>query len=97
MGSEELMFNNIFAVDVTYLEGRAVLNYVDEATHFYAASFLETITAEETGNALARYWSTTYLGPPDFLRIDQGTNFSAKEFVGSCSADVIVVIEAPIE
>jgi hypothetical protein len=78
MGSEEQMFNKIFAVYATYLEGRAVLNTEDEATHFYAASFLETITAE-TGNALARYWSRTYLGPPDFIRIDQGTNFSAKE------------------
>jgi hypothetical protein len=97
MGSEELMFNNIFAIDVTYLEGRAVSNCVDEATHFYAASFLETITAAETGNALARYWSSTYLGPPDFLRIDQGTSLSAKEFVGLCSTDGIVVIEAPIE
>lgn len=97
VGSEDLRFNHVVAVDVMYLDGRAVLHAVDEATHFSAASFLVNATAEETWNALARCWSRTYLGPPDFLRIDQGTNFTAKEFVDSCSADGITVLEAPIE
>lgn len=54
-------------------------------------------TAEATWKALLRCWSRLYLGPPDYLRIDQGSNFVAREFLESAEADGITVLQAPIE
>lgn len=38
-----------------------------------------------------------YLGPPDFLRIYQGSNFISKEFPSSADAQGITLLQAPIE
>jgi hypothetical protein len=97
MGMDDVQFNHVVAVDVMFLDGKMVLHMVDEATHFQAASFLKNGSAEETWNVLSRSWSRMYLGPPDFLRIDQGTNFTAREFVDSAAGEGISVLEAPIE
>jgi hypothetical protein len=96
MGMDDVQFNHIVAVDVMYLDGKPVLHIVDEATHFQTAAFLTKVTAEETWNVLSCSWSRMYLGPPDFLRIDQGTNFTAREFIDSAAGEGISVLEAPI-
>jgi hypothetical protein len=59
--------------------------------------FLTSMTAKDTWNAFKTCWSDTYLGPPDFLRIDQGTNFVAHAFQQQAFDDGISVIEAPVE
>ena len=74
-----------------------MLHVVDEATHYCAAMFMSRMTAEETWKCLLRCWIRTYLGPPDHLRVDQGSNFVAKQFLDSAEAEGISVLEAPIE
>jgi len=72
IGSDELRFNHTVAVDVMYIKNRPVLHMVDEATHFSAASFLPSASALDTWKTILRCWYRTYLGPPNFLRVDQG-------------------------
>ena len=38
-----------------------------------------------------------YLGPPDFLRVDQGSSFVSKEFQSAAELDGITVLQAPVE
>lgn len=97
VGSNDLRFNHIVAIDIMMLAGKHVLHAVDEATHYTAATFMRNNTAEETWKSLLRCWSRVYLGPPDYLRIDQGSNFVAKHFRDSADADGISILEAPIE
>ena len=97
VGAEDLRFNHVVAVDVLYVDQRPVLHVVDEATHFASARFLRDVTAEKTWRTLKTCWSGTYLGPPDFLRIDQGANFVARKFQEMALEDGTTLIEASVE
>lgn len=97
VGTDELNFNSVVVVDVMYIHQKPVLHVVDESSHFAAAMFLRSMSAADTWDAITRCWSNVYLGPPDYLRIDQGSNFVAKEFRGLVAAEVIELMEAPIE
>jgi hypothetical protein len=97
LGMDEAHINRIVALDVMSLESRNVLHIADEATHFQAAAFLQSNTAEEVWRVFVRLWIRTYLGPPDFIRADQGNNLTAEWFVSSTIAEVIEVLEASTE
>ncbi len=97
IGTEDLQFNHTIAVDVMHLAGKAVLHIVDEATHFSAAQFLRKQSTPEVWKALLRCWTRVYLGPPDFIRVDQGSNLISDEFKGNAQAEGITVLEAPVE
>lgn len=97
VGADDLRFNHILAVDIVTLNGKPVLHVVDEATHYTSGLFLNRQRASDTWKALFRCWSRVYLGPPDFLRVDQGTNLIAKEFIDSADEEGITVLPAPIE
>jgi len=97
VGSDDLRFNHILAIDIMTLAGKSVFHAVDEATHYTAAVFLKKQTAEDTWKALLRCWSRVYLGPQDHIRMDQGSNLVAKHFKASAEAEGITVLEAPIE
>ena len=97
VGADDLRFNHIVAVDIMYIHNRPVLHLVDEATHYSAAAFLKSSKSTEVWKTILRCWARVYLGPPDFLRIDQGSNFISKEFLDSADADGISVMSAPIE
>lgn len=97
VGTEEHRFNHIVAIDVVKIDGHNVLHCVDESTHFGAASILSSMKSEVVWKALIKCWSLVYLGPPDFLRVDQGSNFVSSEFKSSAFADGITLLKAPVE
>jgi hypothetical protein len=97
IGNDDLRFNSIVAADVMYINQQPVLHVVDEATHFAAAMFMRNASAKETWRLLARCWSHVYMGPPDYLRVDQGTNFVSNEFRSLTEAAGVQILEAPIE
>ena len=97
IGTDELKFNHILAVDIMYINNKPVIHVVDEATHYQAALFLRRVNAEETWKAILKCWIRVYLGPPDHLRVDQGSNFVSKHFRDSADAEGITLLEAPIE
>ena len=90
-------FNFRLVVDVMYIQGKPVLHAVDEATAFQAARFLTNMTAKATWETPRAVWIDTYLGPPDFIITDAGTNLKANEFVNNARLLSIQLKEVPIE
>ena len=97
VGTDEYQYNHIVSIDVVDIEGRKILHVVDECTHFQAAAILVNMKTDTVWRTLLRYWSNVYLGPTDFLRVDQGYNLVSKEFKSAAETEGISVLEAPIE
>lgn len=97
IGIGNMRLNHILDVDVMYLNSKPVLHIVDEATHFAAAAFLKRMTSYETWKTLLRCWTRVYLGPPDHLKVDQGSYFVLKVFLDCAQTAGISIIEAPVE
>ena len=97
VGNEDARFNHCVAVDIMFINSKAVLHVVDEATHYSAARWLKNHTSQEVWRALLNCWIYVYAGPPDFLRVDQGSNFVSREFKSSVDTSGITLLEAPVE
>ncbi|OXV11340.1 hypothetical protein Egran_00899 [Elaphomyces granulatus] len=70
---------------------------VDEATRFQAARWLPNISAQATWNALRLCWIDVYIGPPDLLIHDAGTNFTGQEFQQCATSMAISTKCVPVE
>ncbi|KJZ72275.1 hypothetical protein HIM_01308 [Hirsutella minnesotensis 3608] len=90
-------FNYELIVDVMHLDSRPVLHAVDLATSFQAGRFLQNISAKETWEALKLCWIDTYLGPPDVITHDAGTNFASSEFQAEAKLLGITCHQVPVE
>lgn len=97
LGTEEIRFNNRVYVDTMFINSRPVIHLVDEGTHFAATCFLRSQSATDTWKAILRLWVHTYLGPPDFLAVDQGSAYVSREMKMAMDASGIRVEEAPVE
>lgn len=75
VGTEKHTFNPIVAIDIVKIEGHNVLHNVDENTYLGAASIVSSMRSKTVWKALLKCWILVYLGPPDFLRVDQGSRF----------------------
>ena len=96
---EDIQFNYTVIIDIMYIGEPAapVLHVVDEATSFQAARFLREISANHVWDALRLCWIDAYLGPPDMIIHDAGTQFTSKEFVAKATAMAITTDCVPIE
>ena len=90
-------FNYEVIVDVMYLEERPVLHVVDAATGFQAARFIKNVSAKETWEMLRQCWIDTYLGPPDVITHDAGSNFDSTEFRNEARLAGITCHQVPVE
>ncbi|KAM4062524.1 integrase core domain-containing protein [Hirsutella rhossiliensis] len=92
-------FNYEIIVDVMYLGSpqRPVLHVVDAATAFQGARFLPSMSAKDTWETLRTAWIDTYLGPPDTIRHDAGTNFASMEFRQEAKLMGIKCSQVPVE
>ena len=97
IGANDLIFNHVLAVDIMYINGKPILHVVDEATHYMSALFLRKVSSEETWKAIQRCWIRVYLGPPDNIRVDQGSNFVSQHFRNCTNSEGIQLLEAPVE
>ena len=57
-----------------------VLHCVDEATHSQSVIILRSMKSEYVWRALVKCRIFVYLGPPDFLHVDQGSTLIFKKF-----------------
>jgi len=57
---DDYNFNYSVLIDVLYLDGKPVLQAVDEATAFNAARFLKDMSAKTTWDTVRAYWIDTY-------------------------------------
>ena len=97
VGTDDFRFNHHVIVDMMFINSRPVLHMVDESTHYQAASFLKSQSTSEIWKSIQRLWILTYLGPPDYLSVDQGTAYISAEMKANLSASGITLNEAPIE
>jgi hypothetical protein len=80
---EDIVFGDELSIDLTFIDGQAVLHVVDTATRFSAEAFLDSHngsfgqSVEEVFLALIETWFTLYTGYPNRLRIDDGSIFAS--------------------
>ena len=94
---DDVEFNYHIVVDILYIEGKAVLQLVDEATRFQAGRWLKDISARHVWDQLRACWIDTYLGPPDLISADAGKQFMAREFRQYAANMGIIVKNVPVE
>jgi hypothetical protein len=81
-----------------YLNGnKPVLHLIDEATRFSAGRFLRDLSTKTTWEAIRHCWIDTYVGPPDLIVHDAGTNFASQEFKQNASNMAITTKCVPVE
>ena len=97
VGTEEFRFNHTVLIDTMYIDSKPVLHLVDESTHYVAACFLKSQSANDIWKAIMRLWILAYMGPPDYLYVDQGSSYISKEMRANAEAAGIELKEAPIE
>lgn len=97
LSDESIDFNHSIYVDIMYIDSAPVLHVIDEATRFSAARFLKDISAKHTWEVLRLCWIDTYLGPPDLVVHDAGTNFTAKEFKQNAQSMAVTTKCVPVE
>lgn len=78
---DDAEFNYCIFVDVvTLAPDGPVLHIVDEATAYQAGRWLKDFSAKTAWETIRECWIDTYLGPPDLISHDAGTNFESREF-----------------
>ena len=90
-------FNHSVLVDVLYIDRDPILHVVDDSTCFQAARWLDNISAKHTWDKLRECWIDTYIGPPEYIVHDAGTNFMAKEFKQHATSMSIQTKAVPVE
>lgn len=80
-----------------YIDNNPVLHVIDEATSFQAARWLSNMSAAHTWDMLRLCWIDMYIGPPDVIVHDAGTNFDSAEFRQNASGMTIQVKCIPVE
>ena len=94
---KDVDFNYEIIVDIMYLDRKPVLHAVDTAIAFQAGRFLNSMSAKDTWEALRQCWIDTYLGPPDIVTHDAGTNFDSMEFRAEARMLGIRCHQIPVE
>ncbi|KHJ30584.1 hypothetical protein EV44_g3904 [Erysiphe necator] len=91
-------FNHTILVDIMYLEGNVLtLHVIDEATRYQAARFLKDVSSQSIWQALRLCWIDVYVGPPDLIIHEAGTNFTAKDFQQNAVSLAIRTKCVPVE
>ena len=80
MPNEMVIFNHELAMDLIWLKSKPVLHVVDTHTHFSAAMFIPSKRLIDIWHTFLCILSTTYIGHPDRIRVDQEIAFTSREF-----------------
>ena len=97
MPNEKVIFNREVALDLMWLDGKAILHVVDIDTSFNSAHFLKGQTVEHVWDAFLNCWTTLYVGHPIKMRVDQGSAFTSVRWTRLCDKVGIEVKESGIE
>ena len=85
-------------MDILYIQSKPILHVVDEGTRYQTGRWLRNIGAKHTWDTLRECWIDTYLGPPEQIIADIGSNFKSQEFKQYASVTgtniKIVLVEA---
>lgn len=83
---ENIVFNQEVALDLMWLDGKALLHIVDTQTHFMSAAFLKGQTVEDVWETFVLCWATQYTGFTMRIHTDQGSAFTSLRWTRRCDA-----------
>ena len=70
---------------------------MDKSTSLQAGQWLKNVSAKHVWDQLQACWINTYLGPPDFISSNAGTQFTAKKFKQLATNMSIIVKNMPVK
>ena len=73
-------FNYNIIVNILYINSKSILHIVDNAIRFQIGRWLKEVFAKHVWNQLRYCWIDTYFGLFDFIFMNAGKQFAAKEF-----------------
>lgn len=79
IGTDNLRFNNYVPVYKMFLYYRPLPQLVDEDTQFQAADVLSNRSAGDVWRTIGYIWKDFFLGPPEHIYVDQGSNYTSRE------------------
>lgn len=94
---EDANFNYSIFVDIIYIDDSPILHVIDKATRFQAARWLNNIFAKHTWETLRLCWIDVYIGLPDPITHNAGSNFDSKEFCQYATSMAIATKSVPVE
>ena len=93
----EIVFNQEVAMDLMWIDGKAILHVVDAQTNYQNAVLLKGQSTEQVWDAFVEAWSTVYVGYPNKIKVDQGSVFTSKKWEELSSSHGIEVQLSGIE
>lgn len=70
-----MRFKERLIIDIMYLDGKPVLQIVDQGTSFGAARVLKYLSTKNMWGTIIECWATIYTGIPRKIIADQGSQF----------------------
>lgn len=83
---EDMKFNTQVQIQTISIDNKPVLHMLYRATYFNPACFLTNKSAKNICKAIQKLWNLEYMGPPDTVMVDQGSNSIPKELKGNLKA-----------
>lgn len=80
----DTVFNRVLCCDLMKIDKSMLLHCVDKDTKFNAAEFLQNESAEDVWESYQRIWALRYIGHPDVLHADAGSQFGSRIFRTQC-------------
>lgn len=78
--NKDFIFNSEVVVVIMYIQGKSMLNVVDCATHYQAATFLADESSWIFWHRFILMGVLVYLSTPENLRHDRGTRLVSPRF-----------------
>lgn len=94
---EYCIFNRVVGMDLMKIDNRTVLHIVDRDTKFAASTFLRGESTAHVWEAFLMVWVASYVGYPDKVLLDQGSQFQSNEFASLLLAAGIDRKDAGVE
>ena len=76
-GDSTSRFNDCLVLDIVYIDGKPILQVVDESIHFSAAHFLPDVSTKTAWSTIVDFWASVYTGLPNSIRVYQGCQLRA--------------------
>lgn len=92
-----IWFNSEIIVDLFYFAEEAAVSVVNRETKFQAAMFLKVESAGSVWQVIIQCWILVFVGPPDSILHDAGSNFMSKELKKTAGESGIICHPVAIE
>lgn len=90
-------FNRCLYTNLLYIKIRTVLHVVDLDTKYSAECLFSGESSSDIWDALLMIWVSSYVGFPDLIAIDQGTQFTNDEWATILAAPRIAIRQPGVE